>query len=144
MIRAWKYEDVAAVAELEKECFRDPWSYQMLAETFMNGRFESVLCEENGEVAGYGGAIFGVEAADIANIAVRESYRGKGIGKKLVNALVKKLYARGVRRIFLEVRVSNAAAMALYLRCGFVGVAVRPRYYGDGEDALVMKKEKQA
>ena len=144
MIRAWKYEDVAAVAELEKECFRDPWSYQMLAETFMTGRFESVLCEENGEVAGYGGAIFGVEAADIANIAVRESYRGKGIGKKLVNALVKKLYARGVRRIFLEVRVSNAAAMALYLRCGFVGVAVRPRYYGDGEDALVMQLEKQA
>ena len=75
---------------------------------------------------------------------MRESYRGKGIGKKLVNALVKKLYARGVRRIFLEVRVSNAAAMALYLRCGFVGVAVRPRYYGDGEDALVMQLEKQA
>ena len=47
----------------------------------------------------------------------------------------------GMKRVFLEVRVSNSAALALYLKCGFCGKFVRPRYYGDGEDAVIMAKD---
>lgn len=139
--REWRYEDIAAVAELEKSCFRDPWSYRMFADSFMSGRFKTVLCEENGKIVGYGGAIVGVGEADVANIAVDEAYRGKGIGRELVGRLETALLTEGIGRIFLEVRVSNSAALALYLKCGFVGKTVRPRYYGDGEDAVIMVKE---
>ena len=60
-----------------------------------------------------------------------------GIGDNLKGAAA----SAGVKRIFLEVRVSNAAAMSLYLKRGYIGRYVRPRYYGDGEDALIMQKD---
>ena len=60
---------------------------------------------------------------------------------ELLRRLEGEARAAGARRMFLEVRVSNAAAMMLYLRAGYVGRYARPRYYGDGEDALVMEKK---
>ena len=58
----------------------------------------------------------------------------------ILTALEEEAVRSGVERMFLEVRVSNAAAMLLYLKHGYVGRYVRPRYYGDGEDALIMEK----
>ena len=141
IFREWKYEDIAAISELEKACFRDPWSFQMLADSFMGGRFRTILCEEDGKIVGYGGAIVGLDEADIANIAVDEAHRGEKIGRKLVRKLEENLQKEGMKRVFLEVRVSNSAALALYLKCGFCGKFVRPRYYGDGEDAVIMAKD---
>ena len=63
-----------------------------------------------------------------------------GRGGKILEDLVKEAEKRGVKRIFLEVRVSNAPAMSLYLKHGFRGLYARVRYYPDGEDALVMVK----
>jgi len=57
-----------------------------------------------------------------------------------VRGLIADAKERGATEMFLEVRVSNAAAMRLYLGCGFAGVYARTRYYSDGEDCLVMKK----
>lgn len=84
---------------------------------------------------------FGVEDAEIDNIGVREVYRGEGIGKTILGQLVKKAKEKKMNRIFLEVRVSNTPAMLLYLHHGFHGLYTRPRYYPDGEDAVVMVRE---
>lgn len=138
--RKWAYEDILAVAALEKECFRDPWSYRMLADTFFSDSTITVLAEEDGKVLGYGFLIAPGEDADLANIAVGTEYRRRGIAQGILQSLEKRAASTGVRRIFLEVRVSNAPAMSLYLKEGYVGRYVRPRYYGDGEDALVMEK----
>ena len=81
------------------------------------------------------------EEADLANIAVDARFRGRGVAAEMLRRLEAEAKARGVRRIFLEVRVSNAPAMRLYLRCGYAGRYVRPRYYGDGEDAVIFCKE---
>ncbi len=140
-LRAWVYEDVHSIAELEKECFSDPWNFQMLADSFVSENTVTVCAEQNGEILGYGFAVTAGEDADIANIAVAPQYRRQGIGGEILKMLTKKAAEGGVKRLFLEVRVSNAAAMALYLRHGFIGRYARPRYYGDGEDALVMMKE---
>ena len=58
----------------------------------------------------------------------------------MLSRLEKRAALLGVKRVFLEVRVSNAPAMSLYLKAGYAGRYVRPKYYGDGEDALVMLK----
>ena len=80
-LRRWKYEDILRISELEKEYFpQEPWSYRMLADSFENENFVGVLCEENGEIAGYGGITIGYDTADIDNIAVCESYRRCGFG----------------------------------------------------------------
>ncbi len=141
-IRGWKFEDILRISELEMECFpKEPWSYRMLADSFENENFVGILCEENGEIAGYGGVTVGYDTADIDNIAVSERYRGCGMGGVLLEELVRAARERGAAKIFLEVRVSNAVAMSLYLKHGFKGVYARTRYYTDGEDCLVMARD---
>lgn len=140
-IRGWKFEDILRISELEMECFpKEPWSYRMLADSFENENFVGILCEENGEIAGYGGVTVGYDTADIDNIAVSERYRGCGMGAVLLEELVRAARERGAAKIFLEVRVSNAVAMSLYLKHAFKGVYARTRYYTDGEDCLVMAR----
>lgn len=136
--RPWTYEDILEIAALEKECFSDPWSYQMLAETFCSGNVVTVAAESGERVVGYAFAALAGEDADVANIAVAPEQRRRGIAENMLGALLDAARAAGVKKVFLEVRVSNAPAMALYLKQGFRGVYARPRYYADGEDALVM------
>ena len=141
-LRRWKFEDILGISELEKECFpQEPWSYRMLADSFENENFTGVLYEDGGEIAGYGGISMGYDTADIDNIAVSERYRRSGLGGKMLEELVSVARSKGAQKVFLEVRVSNRAAMSLYLKHGFKGVYARTRYYTNGEDCLVMARE---
>lgn len=141
-LREWKYEDILRISEIEKECFPlEPWSFQMLASSFESETFYGVIAEDGGEVAGYGGITVASDSADIDNIAVTEQYRNSGVATSILNRLIEEARGKGVKKVFLEVRVSNTPAMSLYLKEGFKGAYARTRYYSDGEDCLVMVKE---
>ena len=139
--RAWTMRDLDGIAVMEKECFPDPWTRRMLAESFLSERFYGVLMEEDGALVGYGGVSVAADEAEIELVAVSEMYRCCGRGKAIVEDLLSIAREKGAKRVFLEVRVSNAPALALYLKCGFTGLYARSRYYPGGEDALVMTKE---
>ena len=139
--RSWKFEDILKISELEKECFSDPWTYRMFVEGFSSKLFYGVCAVEDGEIVGYACETVLFENAEVDNIAVAESCRRRGVGKKLLKKLETEAKERGARVILLEVRASNAPAMTMYLKEGFKGIYVRPRYYPDGEDAVVMQKE---
>lgn len=139
--RAWTMDDLDGIAALEEECFSDPWSRRMLVESFLSDRFFGLLLEEEGGLVAYGGMGVVEDEAELELIAVSEMYRRCGRGRKLLEDLIELARGKGVKRMFLEVRVSNAAAQLLYLKCGFVGLYCRTRYYPDGEDAVVMCKE---
>ena len=139
--RAWEYADLSAIAELERECFSDPWNLRMLAESFLSGHFYGSLLEEGGAITAYGGIGIVEDEAEIQLIATAEMYRRCGRGRKIMEDLLEKAKKRGVKRVFLEVRVSNSSAIMLYLTSGFRGLYARSRYYPDGEDAVVMVKE---
>lgn len=142
IFRKWKFEDILTISEMEKECFpKEPWSYRALVSSFVSEAFSGLLAEEAGEIAGYGGITVAADTADINNIAVSEVYRKSGIGTEILKRLCDEARARGAKKIFLEVRVSNSTAMSMYLKNGFKGVYARTRYYSDGEDCLVMVKE---
>lgn len=142
IIRDWRYEDILRISQLEKECFaKEPWSFRMLADSFESDNFFGVLADDGGEVTGYGGITINVDTADIDNIAVSEAYRRGGTGTLILEKLIEIAREKGCGKVFLEVRVSNSAAMLLYLKHGFKGVYARKRYYPDGEDCLVMAKE---
>ncbi|MBO5526036.1 MAG: ribosomal protein S18-alanine N-acetyltransferase [Clostridia bacterium] len=144
IFRTWEFKDIMGIALLEKELFPGTaWTFEMLADSFHSNKFGGVVCEENGLILGYGGVTFGVDDAEIDNIGVREPYRGNGIGKTILGRLVKMAKERKMERILLEVRVSNTPAQLLYLHHGFHGLYTRPRYYPDGEDAVVMVRELQ-
>lgn len=138
--RKWKYEDVLKIAELEVACFSDPWNYRMFAESFSSNFSYGVVAEEGGEVVAYALETILFETAEIQNVAVAEAHRRKGIAEKLMELLEKEAFDRGAENSLLEVRVSNAPAMRMYLKRGYVGVFARKKYYPDGEDALIMKK----
>ena len=140
-IRPWKFEDILRISEMEQECFpQEPWSYKMLVSSFQTESFFGLVAEDGGEIAGYGGITIAADSADVDNIAVTEQYRRGGVGTAILNDLCNLAASKGAKEIFLEVRVSNSAAMSMYLKCGFKGAYARTRYYSDGEDCLVMKK----
>ena len=93
-------------------------------------------------VVGFVGLWFGVDEAHVTAIAVRERWRGLGIGELLLIGAVELVLARRVKVLTLEVRASNPVAQSLYAKYGFKNVGVRKGYYNDnGEDAVIMTTE---
>lgn len=141
-IRKLVLEDAPAIAELEKRCFSDPWSEKSIASEVHNPLAYWLVAEDGGEILGYIGSQSVLDAADVMNLAVSPDHRRKGIGEKLIKALTRHLQENGVIALLLEVRVSNAPAISLYEKLGFVQVGRRPRYYTNPrEDALILRKE---
>ena len=140
-IRDWTEKDLPKLMALERACFVDAWTTEMMKNEFLRDGFCGVLAEEDGEIVGYlcGYSLF--EDAELLKTAVVQERRGKGIGGLLLDAFTEKVLLQGAEKIFLEVRVSNEAALRLYVSRGFEKTRIRKRYYADGEDALEMKRE---
>lgn len=138
--RALSEKDIPKLAAMEQICFSDAWTAETLAEEMAREGFVGLLAEENDAAIGfaYGNALF--ENAELYKIAVLPDCRKKGVGKALLDAFTDAVKAMDARQIFLEVRVGNVAARALYAGQGFVVNRVRRRYYADGEDCLEMRK----
>jgi [ribosomal protein S18]-alanine N-acetyltransferase len=136
--------DIPAIAALERDAFTDPWSLVS---------FESLLAEpaayfgvarDGASIFGYVVAWFAADEGEVANLAVREPTRRRGIGAALLDAALAEGQRRGAANIFLEVRESNEAARRLYASRGFAEVGRRRRYYNKPvEDAVVLRRQMQ-
>lgn len=132
--------DVHRVAEIEAASFSSPWK----AETFESlldrpGAELWVLDEPDAGVVGYAVLWCILDQGELANIAVVEGHRGQGHGRYLLGRVLDIARERGVESLYLEVRVSNAAALDLYRSFGFQDVGVRKKYYDHPvEDALLL------
>lgn len=132
---------VAQVAQLEKLCFRDPWSENSIASELDNKLALWLVAVENDTVVGYIGSQTVLDETDMMNVAVHPSHRRCGIAEALVSALSAALKELGSVSLTLEVRASNEPAKALYEKLGFVQVGRRPNYYRNPkEDALILRK----
>ena len=131
------------VAELERLCFSDPWSRNMLAEELDNALSAFLVALDSGDrVVGYAGVQVILDEGYIANVAVRPECRRQGVAGKLLQVFLD--FAQGNRLAFLtlEVRASNYDAIALYGSRGFRSVGRRKNYYEHPrEDAIIMTRE---
>lgn len=135
--RIASYDDVKSITELEKEIFHDAWSESSIAEQVKKGCI--AVCGEN--TFGYCIFMNAADEGEILRIAVKESERKCGIGKRLLDFSLKEMEKRGAKSIFLEVRASNYAAISLYEKSGFVKQGIRKNYYKDNnEDAITYKR----
>lgn len=130
--------DVAAVAALERQCFSSPWDEKLYTAALLQPYFRLWGIKPAGRLAGYVSVYHLGAEMEIINIAVDPALRRQGAGTRLLAHARAEGLAAGVERIILEVRRSNAAAIALYSSQGFSFAGVRRNYYPDtGEDGLI-------
>lgn len=135
---------VPQVAALEQICFSDPWSQASVANELENPLSCWLVWVEEDVVLGYVGSQTVLGETDMMNVAVAPQARRRGIAEKLILELVEQLKKRDSHCLTLEVRASNAPAIALYEKLGFFQVGRRPNYYRNPkEDALILRKEWQ-
>lgn len=140
IIRKWQDKDNLKVSQIEEDCFKDFWTYQMIEDAFKSPTFLGYVAEEKGEVVGYIALTYCLDEGEINLIAVDKNFRRKNIATTLMNFATKELKNLGVEKLFLEVRRSNLGAQSLYEKLGFTFVGVRTKYYQGVEDALLMSK----
>ncbi len=129
-------QHVSAVAQLEMLCFADPWSEAALAEELDNPCAHFLVAESGGTVVGYLGCHHIADEGFIANVAVHPTARRQGVARALVQTAIEQ--GASLSRLTLEVRSSNAAAIALYHSLGFVHDGTRPSFYAHPtEDAEI-------
>jgi ribosomal-protein-alanine N-acetyltransferase len=133
---------VEAVAAIEASAYAFPWSRGNFIDSLAAGYLAEVMLDAAGDVLAYQVAMQGVDELHLLNLTVAPTHWGRGLGRHLLDRLVR--HARGVPAgaVWLEVRQSNARARRIYERYGFVQVGVRRGYYpapqGAREDAVVM------
>lgn len=134
-------DHVVQVAELEKQCFSDPWSENSVRSELNNPLSLWIVACDGDSVVGYVGSQSVLGEADMMNLAVAPQYRRRSVASNLITTLVEKLTEAGVHCLTLEVRASNFPAIGLYIKHGFVAVGKRPNYYHNPkEDALILRK----
>ena len=135
-------DHVSQIAQLEAQCFSDPWSEKSIASELENPLSLWLVAEENGRVWGYVGSQTVLDESDMMTVAVDPGFRRQGIARTLIETLIAELSKMGSRCLRLEVRVSNENARALYARMGFQQLGLRKNYYHNPkEDALILGKE---
>lgn len=135
-------QDLDAVFGIEQRAYQFPWSRGIFVDC-LRIPYVCELLEERGAVVGYAIMSLGGDEAHLLNLCLDEPARGRGLATMMLDHLILKAMREGVRVLYLEVRPSNAAALALYARAGFARIGVRKSYYRaeDGrEDALVLAR----
>ena len=140
--RKMTVEDIDRVFEIESQSFKTPWSKESFYTEVKENTLATYLVLTLDEtVIGFGGMWLIMDEIHITNVAVAPEHRGQGYSKTLITDMIRYAKEKGFQHMTLEVRVSNAVAIALYEKFGFEGSGIRPKYYVDtGEDALVMWK----
>ena len=129
--------------KLERICFSRPWSRKMLAEELENQCAAFLVAEDSvsGRVLGYAGLMVVADEGYITNVAVFPEYRRQGIAAQILQVFLQFAAANHLAFLTLEVRPSNAAAIALYQGFGFEEIGRRKNYYDlPKEDALILTK----
>lgn len=142
IVRDMARDDIKRIAELEKICFRSPWSENSLRAELKNKVAHYRVIECCNAVIAYAGMWVLFEEAHITNVAVEPLSRGKGLGKAIMLDMMKTAASLKANSMTLEVRETNIVAQTLYFSLGFKNAGRRKKYYTDtGEDAFIFWNE---
>lgn len=138
-IRPLREADIEPLSRIEAESFSMPWSPKDFADLLSRSYCTYLVAEVDGEVVGSCGMTNICNEGNIDNVVVAEAFRGQGIAQKLLAELIAVGEAEGIEAFTLEVRISNAPAIYVYEKMGFVSEGIRPGFYEKPtEDAMIM------
>ena len=134
-------DDVPYISRLEQETFSMPWSADSFLEMISNKDARYYVAQKDGQIIGGCGVLMAAGEGNITNVVVAPDARNQGVGTGMLTHLMDKGNREGLTAYTLEVRVSNAAAIHLYEKLGFVSEGIRPGFYEKPtEDAMIFWK----
>jgi len=142
-VRPMTEADLPRIQQIEMASYEHPWSIGNFTDSLHVG-YSMWVREAEGEIIGYYVMMSAASEAHLLNLTIAPDWRRHGLGRDLLDHCVARARDHQADSLFLEVRTSNTAAIALYHSSGFIDLAVRRAYYPtvDGrEDALIMKKD---
>jgi [ribosomal protein S18]-alanine N-acetyltransferase len=145
ILRAWTRDDIEQIDTLNQSHLLHDWQLDDISSCFQAGYYGVVISDEFdpfcSQIVAYGVILIQTDECQLLNILVDEKYRRSGLASRLLNNMLMMSRQRGCDAMYLEVRVSNVAAIALYNKVGFIQVRVRKNYYRSDtghEDALIL------
>lgn len=133
-------KDLTKIVDIENASMSCPWSFCSFDEAICSNHSFIIVAEEDGVIAGYSVFYLTPPESELPDIVVEEGYRGRGLGRQLLEYSIGELKSRGIETVFLEVRVSNTPARTIYEHMGFEEIGVRKYFYSNPvEDAVCMR-----
>lgn len=137
-IQRMRRRHLRSVLKIERQVYPRPWTVGVFTSEITNPERCYIVAKVGSTLVGYGGMLFSAEDAHVANVAVDPRWHRHKIGSRLLLTMARFAREHGYKNLTLEVRVSNVGAQAMYRRFGLAPAGVRPRYYENTEDAIVM------
>ena len=134
-------EDIRSLANIESACFSSPWKESSFRDSLKNSNtvWRFFLIKDGDLPVGYGGLYSVIDEAFVTNIAVMPDFRRKGVASVILKNIISYCRKSNIKKIMLEVRVSNNAAVSLYRKFGFAVDGVSKNHYSaPAEDAFLM------
>ena len=128
-IRSCTLADIESISDWLDKTANNPWSVKAITEVFEKPHYRVLVSHSESVVSGLCLFTLVADECNLLYIAVGDQYRQQGIGKQLLNTLITQSRQHNISRVFLEVRESNQAAIALYIAAGFVNNGMRKNYY---------------
>jgi ribosomal-protein-alanine N-acetyltransferase len=142
IVRRGERKDLRDIYLIEVKSFPYPYPIEAFISFMVLFPRYFLVVDCDGMIAGY---VVGARRSDgsghIVSIAVKPSYRGRGLGRLLMNSVEAEMISDGVKRIWLEVSINNRDALKLYRNLGYRIVGIKKNYYPDGSDAYLMLKD---
>jgi ribosomal-protein-alanine N-acetyltransferase len=136
LIRKAVGQDIEQLMIIERLCYDNPWPEEAFEEEIVQEEVGlGLVAEDEGLIVGFLTGMVVVDEFHLHNIAVHPDFRGRGIGRELLESIQSWCEDNDMRRILLEVREDNEIARHLYLSIGYEAVGTRKDYYGPGQDA---------
>jgi [ribosomal protein S18]-alanine N-acetyltransferase len=138
--RAMTYDDLIPICRIEPTIYSHPWTYGNFKDSLDSG-YSAWVMEVAGDIVGYALVMMVLDEVHLLNISVAKSHQGQGLGRSLLAQMIEVSRHRQAANMFLEVRVSNTNAIALYETMGFCEMGIRRNYYPTHhgrEDAVLM------
>lgn len=139
--RGMMLDDLDDVMSIERQVYAHPWTRGNFSDSMSAGYLCTVMTIDR-SIAGYSVVMPAPDEAHLLNLAIAAGWQRRGLGRELLFSVIEMVRANGLARIYLEVRPSNKAGLALYAAAGFRQIGFRRDYYpagGGREDALVME-----
>lgn len=141
-LRVASINDIQSIYYIEKGAFKeDAWTKDQLMQELSQSEFHSCqVLDDDGDILGYIMTRFIADQYEIINLAINPKKQKQGLGHLLLDLFLNEIHDDS--SVYLEVKRTNFPAINLYLNAGFEEIAIREKYYQDGEDAIIMKKDK--